>query len=146
MEYSTRPQIQHQHHPRFTKSLLCLRKKSVSSITFINLTGQPTRAGRNQVRKVATIARKKEKEEKARKEERRAILEALSIASDEIPSDIKSPTPLEPCTIRSDAYDLLKIPRFGSVRSDPFMKYSFELSHRERQLMDHSKFIKDNNS
>lgn len=115
------------------------RNNGLSIVSFVNLTGAPTKDGRNKARKLATIARKREKKkkEKLQKEEQSVILEALSSTVDEKPYEPTLPTRPKHLTTRFNLIEVERIPRFGGFRSDPFMQYPFELSHRERRLMDH---------
>lgn len=104
-------------------------------ISFVNVTGAPTKDGRSQARKIATAARKKERQVRLRRHKREAVLIAGSGLTDDIVA----------CTTEGilpiEHYNTFKIPaisRFSASRSDPFIKYPLELSHGERKLLDHS--------
>jgi hypothetical protein len=114
------------------------RRKKPATVSFVNVSGPPTKDGRNKARKLATIARKKDKREKLRVAERKALLEALSISADNVVSKSIVRTPSDK---RSSSPELGPISRFGSSRSDPFIKYPLELSRRDRQLLDHGRSL-----
>ena len=118
---------------------LCKKKKECN-ISFVNLTGAPTKDVRNQARKLATVARKAEKKERLLRKEREAILAAFSPSTDNVAPVSRSYNPL---ITTPTLPELGQISRFGGSRSDPFIKYPFELSYQERQLLDHSQYIHD---
>lgn len=112
------------------------KRKNSSSLSFVNVTGPPTKDSRSQARKHATVARKKERKERHHKDGSRTMLAVSPVTTKDRVQSQRSPTSLHNSQISSD---ITHIPRFGSSRSDPFVKYPLELSHRDRKLMDHSK-------
>lgn len=81
------------------------------------------------------VERKEAKKENLRKKENKSMLEAQSTEIDgRMTSSVPASKPPLPTS-----QEPIGIYRFGTFRSDPFLKYPFELSHRELKLLDHSK-------
>jgi len=106
------------------------------NISFINVTGKPTKDERDQARKQSTAARREEKKERLRQEERAETLAGLESQENEKKQTYAL---LARLTCPSTLPDPPRIHRFSASREDPFIKYPFELSYSERKLLDHSK-------
>jgi len=108
-------------------------------VSFINVSGAPTKRSRKEARKANTTARKLDKKQKLLEVERNTVLLALNTASPS--AKLPDPGSTRRRTLQdSSVFSLAHISRFAASRSDPFMIYPFELTHREKKLLDHSAY------
>ena len=116
------------------KTAMC--KGDAARLSFINVSGAPTKESRREARKTTTNKRRVEKK-KSLEVERKAVFLALitgSSSAEGSGSSSTTETPLQDVSI----FSLAHISRFAASRLDPFMIYPFELTHREKRLLDHS--------
>ncbi|KAH8594617.1 fungal-specific transcription factor domain-containing protein [Bisporella sp. PMI_857] len=108
-------------------------------ISFVNVSGAPTKESRKQARKSTTAEKKLEKKERRVKEERQKILALLTGRSSnpeghgELSGISVAPAP--------PVFELLSFSRVLTARGDPFMISPFELSYREKKLLDHIFYV-----
>lgn len=98
-------------------------------LSFINVSGAPTKESRKEARKATTTSRKLEKKKILEVAKRGGVL--LSATGSQV---APSSRPSQDFSV----FSLAHISRFAASRSDPFMIYPFELTHREKRLLDHS--------
>jgi len=113
-----------------------------AKVSFINVSGVPTKERRKEARKLNTAARKLEKHNRPFRPERKAAFLALTTGSSSSSAESSDSASITRPPLDGFAtFSLAHISRFAASRSDPFMIYPFELTHREKRLLDHSLYL-----
>jgi hypothetical protein len=114
-------------------------ESTVRTVSFITVTGEPTKAARDQARKESTQIRRKERKEQKQHKEREETLAALILLENE---RTQTKALVGNMTSSSIALEPPCIHRFSATREDPFIKYPYKLSYNERKLLDQCRFFR----